>query len=483
MTLTVNGLSKRFAATQALDRVSLQVRAGEVLALVGENGAGKSTLIKILAGIYQADEGEVWLAGAPVRFASPADSLAAGVVVIPQELRVVPNLSVAENVLLGHLPVRRHAGFLPSLDRAGMRRRAKELLTDIGVDLDIDAPVGRFAFAEQQLVVVARALGHRAKVLILDEPTAALESREVQRLFDVIRRLRDQSVAVIYISHRLSEINELADRCIVLRDGRIAAHFEGPPFSSDALAQAMSGHALTQCQRSTGCAGSPRLRVPVADADLVCHQGESIGLAGLLGSGAKQLLREIFGATARAPSRRGNAGSPRQAISTGIGFVPGERAQALVMSMSVRDNIVLPHLAAFRSAFGPDDRAIDAAVAKLMELLDVRPRHPRLAVGKLSGGNQQKVAFAKWLVGGIDVLLLDEPTHGIDIAAKALLHERISAFVADSGTCVLSSSDTAELFALSDKIVVMRRGRMSGQMTRGPGFDESRVRELLEVGA
>ena len=226
MTLRVRELSKRFGATQALDRVSLHVEAGEVLALLGENGAGKSTLIKILAGIYSPDEGQVLLDGKTMRFAGPAASLAAGIVVIPQELRVVPALSVAENVLLGQLPVRRHAGILPAIDRAVMRRRAAALLADIGVDLDVDAPVGALAFAERQLVVIARALGHRARVLVLDEPTAALEASEVQRLFDVVRRLRDQAVAVIYISHRLAEIAELADRCIVLRDGRIAAHIE-----------------------------------------------------------------------------------------------------------------------------------------------------------------------------------------------------------------------------------------------------------------
>ena len=480
MTLEVRDLSKRFGATQALAGVSLNVDAGEVLALLGENGAGKSTLIKILGGIYSPDEGQVLLDGQAMHFAGPAASLAAGIVVIPQELHVVPALSVAENVLLGQLPVRRHAGVLPVIDRAVMRLRAAALLADIGVELDVDAPVGTLAFAERQLVVIARALGHRARVLVLDEPTAALEAPEVQRLFDVVRRLRAQSVAIIYISHRLAEIAELADRCIVLRDGRIAAHIEAPPFLARVLGEAMSGSAAMPVQEGTRAgAGALRLSIKVADDDLTCRKGEVVGLGGLLGSGAKELLRRIFGAA--------DTGGPHgpgatKAIASGIGFVPGERSAALVMTLSVRDNIVLPHLDDLRTAFGRDERKIDAAVADLMELLDIRPRNARLTVGTLSGGNQQKVAFAKWLVGRIDVLLLDEPTHGIDIAAKALIHRHMASFVSGGGACVLSSSDTAELLALSDDIVVLRRGRVAGRMARGEGFGEERLRDLLGAG-
>jgi ABC-type sugar transport system ATPase subunit len=493
MTLSVRDLSKRFGATQALAGVTLNVDVGEVLALLGENGAGKSTLIKILGGIYSPDEGEVLLDGKAMHFAGPAASLAAGIVVIPQELQVVPALSVAENVLLGQLPVRRHAGILPVVDRAAMRLRAAALLADIGIDLDVDAPVGTLAFAERQLVVIARALGHRARVLVLDEPTAALEAPEVQRLFDVVRRLRDQSVAVIYISHRLAEISELADRCIVLRDGRIAAHIKAPPFLPRVLGEAMSGSvALPVPDGTRAQAGALRLSIQVEDAQLDCRKGEVVGLGGLLGSGAKELLRRVFGA---ANSGRSHGPGAAKAIASGIGFVPGERSAALVMTMSVRDNIVLPHLDAFRTAFGRDDRKIDTAVAGLMTLLDIRPRNARLPVGTLSGGNQQKVAFAKWLVGRIDVLLLDEPTHGIDIAAKALIHRHMASFVDGGGTCLLSSSDTAELLALSDDIVVLRRGRVAGRMSRGEGFSEGigkgdgegfseqRLRDLLGAGA
>ncbi len=479
MTLAVRELSKRFGATQALERVSLHVDGGEVLALLGENGAGKSTLIKILAGIHAPDEGEVLLDGQAMRFAGPAASLAAGIVVIPQELRVVPRLSVAENILLGQLPVRRLAGILPTIDRGVMRRRAAALLADIGVDLDVDVPVGALAFAERQLVVIARALGHRARVLVLDEPTAALGASEVQRLFDVVRRLRDQSVAVVYISHRLAEIAELADRCVVLRDGRIAAHIESPPFLPRILGEAMGGQTLLAMPGvARADPGAPRLSVAVADAEITCRRCEIVGLSGLLGSGATELLRRAF----RAATHGSGGGEVAKAIASGIGLVPGERSAALVMAMSVRDNIVLPHLKAFSSAFGRDERRIDAAVSKMIALLDIRPRDAGLPVGTLSGGNQQKVAFAKWLVGRIDVLLLDEPTHGIDIAAKALIHRHMASFVAGGGASLLSSSDTAELLALSGNIVVMRRGRVAGRMVRDEGFGEQRLRDLLGAG-
>ena len=246
------------------------------------------------------------------------------------------------------------------------------------------------------------------------------------------------------------------------------------------LGEAMCGHASLPVPDGTRAdAGALRLSIKVADAELTCRKGEIVGLGGLLGSGAKELLRRVFGA---ADGGKSHGRGAAKAIASGIGFVPGERNAALVMTMSVRDNIVLPHLDAFRTAFGRDDRKVDAAVSDLMALLDIRPRNARLPVGTLSGGNQQKVAFAKWLAGRIDVLLLDEPTHGIDIAAKALIHRHMASFVSGGGACVLSSSDTAELLALSDDIVVLRRGRVAGRMARGEGFGEERLRDLLGAG-
>ena len=481
MLLQIDHVSKRFGATQALQDVSLSVAGGRILALIGENGAGKSTLIKILAGVHTPDEGAIYLDAVPLRVKTPAEAIAAGVVLIPQELRVVPQLTVAENMLLGHLPERRILGLVPMLDRAAMRSRARSILNDLGIPLDIDACAGMLSFAERQLVVIGRALGHQTRVLILDEPTASLERREVDRLFAVLRRLCSQDVAVIYISHRLEEIAALADACIVLRDGRVTAEIAEPPFDRALLVQAMTGRALHISDGPARQAGATRLDLKIAGERLVCRAGEVVGIGGLLGSGAPRLLRRIFGVrhAAFVVSGGGCAQTVPAAIAAGTGFVPGERSQALVQTLSVRDNIVLPHLKAFTHAFGRSEARIDAAVAKLMQFFDIRPRDPDLPIGLLSGGNQQKVAFAKWLTGKLDLLLLDEPTTGIDIAAKALIHRHIAEFAAQGGAVLLSSSDLPELLELSDGVVALRQGGIVGRMRRDEEFGEANLRELL----
>ncbi len=472
--LDVQGLGKRFGATQALADVSFSLQGGQVLALLGENGAGKSTLIKILCGVHQGDEGRITLDGQVLRLPTPAHAIRAGLVQVPQELRVVPALSVAHNVMLGQLPVRRIAGCLPVLDTGRMRERAQAVLAELGIALDLDAAAGSLGFAERQLVVIARALAHQARVLILDEPTASLEKREVDRLFEVLRRLRGQGLALIYISHRLDEIPQIADQCLVMRDGRVVARFEQPPFPAPQLVEAMTGQAWQGRASELQVRPDLREQVEVAGVSLEIHRGQVLGLAGLLGSGAAALLHRLFGA--------GQAGQVRRAIESGRGFVPGERAQALVGSLSVRDNIVLPHLHRHARWLGRDEAAIDQTVARMMALLDIRPRLPALPVRNLSGGNQQKVAFAKWLTSELQVLLLDEPTHGIDIAAKARLHQAIADFVQGGGSVLLSSSDLAELLDLSHEIAVLRLGQVSERMRRGQDYGEPRLRKLLGVG-
>jgi ribose transport system ATP-binding protein len=297
----------------------------------------------------------------------------------------------------------------------------------------------------------------------------------------VVRRLRDQGVAVIYISHRLEEIAALADACVVLRDGKVAARIDGPPFAPDVLIRAMTGRDMKPGGGATTRErGELRIERPLdGGGSLKCHRGEVIGLGGLLGSGTATLLHHIFGSQ-EGGHRREEA--VKAAIAGGTGLVPGERARALVMPMSISDNIVLPHLDAFTHAFGRDEKRIAHAVAQLMDLLDIRPRAPQLPVRNLSGGNQQKVAFAKWLVGKLELLLLDEPTNGIDIAAKALIHQRIAAFAESGGSVILSSSDMPELLDLSDAVVVLRQGRLAGHMERAGDFGEPRLRTLLGVG-
>jgi ribose transport system ATP-binding protein len=485
MQLQIDHLSKRFGATQALSEVSLSVAGACIHALIGENGAGKSTLIKILCGIYPADAGDIRLDGQPLRFKGPAEAIAAGVVLIPQELRIVPRLSVAENMLLGQLPERRVLGVVPMQDRAAMRTKARAILDDLNLALDIEARAGDLSFAERQLIVIGRALGHRTRVLILDEPTAALERREVERLFAVLRRLCVQGVAVIYISHRLEEISALADSCTVLRDGRVITQITAPPFDRAALMQAMTGRGFQPVPGRARTPAGPRVNLRLAGGHLVCRAGEVVGIGGLIGSGATQLLRRIFGVRSEpfAVEGDGCAETVQGAIAGGAGFVPSERASALVMSLSVRDNIVLPHLNAFTHALGRSETRIDAAVTRLMGLLDIRPRNPHLPVRQLSGGNQQKVAFAKWLTGRLNLLLLDEPTNGIDVAAKALIHCQIADFAAGGGAVLLSSSDIPELLELSDAVTALRHGRVAGRMQRGEDYGETRLRDFLGAGA
>ena len=491
--LAAEQVFKHFAGTQALAGVSVACLEGEVHALIGENGAGKSTLIKIIGGVYRADRGVIKVAGAPHVFAGPADALAAGIVTIPQEMRIVPALSVAENVLLGQIPMRRRAGILPDIDRAALRARAEAILGELNLAVDVDRPAGTLTYAERQLVMIARALSRQARVLILDEPTAALETREVARLFDVIGHLKTRGVAIVFISHRLDEVVELADRCTVLRDGEVVDRCRRGEFDAERLIRSMTGRDLEELRRAHGAEfGEPVVEVPSLDGrprsgrpDAVrVRAREVVGLAGLLGSGTTHLLRRLFGADAPALSFsvRGAAAAPRspaEAIGLGFGMVPGERAHGLVMALSVRDNIALTLLDRNKRPWRLDNGAIDRLVGELMETLDIRPRDPLKPVGTLSGGNQQKVIFAKWLAREVGVLLLDEPTHGIDIGAKTLIHRLIHDFAAKGGAILFSSSETLEVVSISDSVLAMKKGEVVARMDRTGDYNEKRLREAL----
>jgi ABC-type sugar transport system ATPase subunit len=481
-------VSKRFGATEAVKRATLEVRNGEIVALVGENGAGKSTLIRMIGGVLSPDAGRIEVGGRPAAFQHPHDALAAGISTIPQELRLAAALSIGENVLLGDLPRRRWAGFMPVLDRHAIEHRSGALLADLGFAVDTRRPVRELAYAERQLVAVARALSRNARVLILDEPTAALESREVERLFAILASLRAKGAAIIYISHRLDEVARIADRCIVMRDGAVVAALERDSFDRATIVGHMTGRLDAQQPRdAVERCGPPVWEAPVGRRTLRLHRGEVVGIAGLLASGASILLRRMFGATqpslpavqnGKAASHR----SPAQAVRAGIGFVPHERALSLVQGLTVRDNIVLPHLNRFRRRLGRDETAIDLAVTRLNELVDIRPRDPRRAVRELSGGNQQKVIFARWLLGRLDILLLDEPTQGVDVAAKAQIHKLIRDFAARGGGVLIASSDLLELVALADRIKGMRQGEIVGEVPREGEFDERRLQAMLAGG-
>ena len=477
------GVSKQFGATQALDDVDFEVGVGEIHAIVGENGAGKSTLIRILAGVHRPDRGIVRVAGEERHFASPRDAIAAGIVTIPQELRLVPALSVAENIALGDLPVR-SLGPLAMVDRARMRRDAAQVLSQLDFDPDPDRSVGSLGFAERQLVAIAKALRRRCRVFILDEPTAALEKREIERLFAVLVRMKAQGTAVIYISHRLDEVVVIADRCTVLRDGRVTAMSRRGEFSAGDLVAAMTGRSREEVLAAAAAPGEVLLTAPADAANVLrVRSGEIIGLAGLLGSGADRMLRRLFGvagpASLEVGTHKQRLTNPAGAIAAGIGMVPGERMLGLVMNQSVRDNILLPSLDALSRLGRLDRKAGDAIVAELMELLDIRPRRPQLLARALSGGNQQKVILAKWLARRVAVLLLEEPTQGIDVAAKAQIHALIRDFVAHGGGALVLSSDLAELARLCDSVLAVRHGRVAATLDRAAGIDEPKLRSAI----
>jgi len=461
--VSAEGISKRFGATVALDGVDFDVAFGEIHAVVGENGAGKSTLIRILGGVHRPDRGVLRLEGEECHFASPHDAIAAGIVTIPQDLRLVPALSIAENVVLGDLPVRRF-GPLATVDRARMREEAREVLAQ----LDFYPDPRR-----------------RSRVFILDEPTAALEKREIARLFSVLARMKRQGTAVIYISHRLDEVVAIADRCTVLRDGRVAAVAARGAFAVNDLVGAMIGRLAQEAVTHSLPAGEPLLDAqPDGAATLRVREREVVGLAGLLGSGADRMIRALFGAGSeptmvetRGDKRR--LASPADAIAAGIGMVPGERALGLILNQSVRDNILLPNLDALARIGWLDRDAGDRLVAEVMELVDIRPRRPELKASALSGGNQQKVILAKWLARRVAVLLLDEPTQGIDVAAKVQIHALIRDVVARGGGALIHSSDLGELARLCDRVLAVRQGRIAATLDRPASLDESTLNNAI----
>jgi ribose transport system ATP-binding protein len=478
------GVSKQFGATLALAGVDFEVAFGEIHAIVGENGAGKSTLIRILGGVHRPDSGGISVDGKPCHFASPHDAIAAGIVTIPQELRLVPALSIAENIALGDLPMRR-LGPLALVDRARMRADARTALAELDFAPDPDRRVSSLGFAERQLVAIAKALHRRCRIFVLDEPTAALEKREIERLFAVLAGMRARGTAIIYISHRLDEVVAIADRCTVLRDGRVAAVSTRGAFSVHDLVTAMTGRAAEEVVTAPVPPGDPLLTTQLDGATpLHLRAREVVGLAGLLGSGTEGMIGRLFGAGqySAAVEIRGQARRfrhPADAIAAGVGMVPPERALGLVMNQSVRDNILLPNLDAF-SRNGIVDRAAgDRIVAELMALLDIRPRRPQLPARALSGGNQQKVILAKWLARRVAVLLLDEPTQGIDVAAKVQIHDLIRDFVTRGGGALLNSSDLGELARLCDSVLAMRQGRIAATLTRAQGLTESKLRAAI----
>ena len=483
----MSGISKRFPGVVALDAVDFHVAAGEVVGLVGENGAGKSTLMKILAGVHRPDAGEMRIDGVAVRLRNPADASQHGIGIIHQELEIVDTLDAPGNVFLGHEP--RRGRFLPLIDRRAMEERTRGYLARLGADIPLRAPLSQLSTAQQQLVAIARAFSRRARVLVFDEPTASLTARETDRLLALLRDLRRDGLAVVYISHRLAEVAALADRVVVLRDGRMAGSLDREAIDRDAMVRLMVGRdviwvpAASTRPPGAACLQIERLRTgryPAAEVSLTVHAGEILGLAGLIGSGRSELATAVCGLDAPAGGRVVLLGepvppsSPRAAIARGLYLVPEDRRRCgLITTACVRENLSLPSLRAC-SRRGLVDAARERDETRRMaEALQVRAASLETLAGTLSGGNQQKVVVAKWLALQPRVIVFDEPTRGIDVGARAEIY-RLMRGLADGGAGVLMiSSDMEEILTNSDRVAVMHEGRVTGVLDRAACTPES----------
>ncbi|MGI5158382.1 sugar ABC transporter ATP-binding protein [Microbispora sp. CA-102843] len=480
-------MSKSFGAVRALRGVTLELYAGEAHALAGENGAGKSTLVKTLSGVHRPDTGQVLLDGRPVEFHSPADAQAAGVAVIYQEPTLFPDLSVAENIFIGRHPRAR----LGRIDRDRMHASTAELFARLGVPLDPRQPARGLSIADQQLVEIAKALSREARVLIMDEPTAALSGAEVSRLFAVVKALREQGCAVLFISHRLDEIFELCQRVTTLRDGAWVASEPVAGLTHDDLIRRMVGRDLDALYPKLDTVpGEVALRVHrltregvFTDVSFEVRRGEIVALAGLVGAGRSEVARAIFGVDrwdagwVEVDGRRLPPASPTAAMSAGLALVPEDRRQqGLVMDQSIERNIGLTGLRSLRrSSLGPvisraaeRDRARDWAIR-------LRLKYNRLsdAVSVLSGGNQQKVVLGKWLSTRPQVLIVDEPTRGIDVGTKAEVHRLLSELAAEGMAVLMISSDLPEVLGMADRVLVMQEGRLAAEIPRDRATEES----------
>lgn len=491
------GIDKRFPGVHALNDVHLDVRGGECLALMGENGAGKSTLMKILSGVYSADSGKILIDGQDVQPQSPQHAQSLGISIIYQEFNLFPNLSVEENIFIGREPNR--GGFV---QRRVLRKDALTFLRRLGVNLDPRAIVRNLSVAQQQMVEIAKALSLNARIVIMDEPTSALTENEANALFRIIQGLRDEGIGVVFISHRLEEVFAICDRVAVLRDGRNAGEMLSQDTTAEQVVHMMVGrpvedlyaeHIVTSdpgevvlSARGLSRKGATHeaSRVVLKEVDLDLRAGEILGVSGLVGSGRTELARVIFGAD---PVDTGQIfldgqpvaiRSPRDAIRNGIALVPEDRKQqALILQLSVRENISLPSLSRMRRlgfVRGGMERKL---VGRFIQALRIRTPGQDQKVVNLSGGNQQKVVLAKWLAREPRVLIVDEPTRGIDIGAKSEVHALLRQ-LADSGVAIMMiSSELPEILRMSDRIVVMREGVIAGQLTRSEATQE-RIMEM-----
>lgn len=483
--LDMRGISKRFPGVQALDHVDFSVLRGEVHALVGENGAGKSTLIKVLGGVYSADEGEILIEGASQKISTPLDAIQKGVSIIYQEFNLVPTLSVGENIFLGK-EITRQKGALAAINRKEIFRRSREVLSKLHMeDIDVSMPVGRLSIAKQQLVEIAKALENHSKILVMDEPTAVLTEKETQALFEIVRQLASQGIAIIFVSHRLNEIQEICDRITVLRDGKYITTLDNHnrDVQKDEIVRHMVGRELVDYYPAAKNAVGEEVVLSVSnlskagmfhDVSFSLKKGEILGFSGLIGAGRTELAMTLFGVYQKDSGTMELEGKPYQAknilqaIESGITLVPEDRkGSGLVLLMSLADNIALPN-AKLVSTWGcVNHRKKYELAKKYMESLSVRPNLPERAAQDLSGGNQQKIVIAKWMATHPKILLLDEPTRGIDVGAKAEIYQLMRELTAQGMSILFISSEMPELLGMCDRIMVMHNGTISGEFDKG----------------
>jgi rhamnose transport system ATP-binding protein len=469
--LALEGIKLRFGGVKALDGVELQLPAGQVVALIGENGAGKSTAVKIMTGIYRPDAGQIRVRGAPVELHSAQDAWRHGITAVHQETVMFDELSVAENIFAGHLPRTR----IGLVDWPGMRRRATELLRSLESDLDVAAPLRRLSVAQKHLVEIARALSHDSQVLIMDEPTAALSSHEIEELFTVVRRLAARDKAILFISHKFDEIFAIADRYTVFRDGRYVGAGAIADVTQHELVGLMVGRPVTELfPKAEVSIGEPVLEVEglsseteFDDISFTLHRGEVLGFYGLVGAGRTELMEALFGL---APVTRGevrlhrapiSVRSPRDAIDRGMVYIPEDRQRhGAILALSVAINVTLPSLRRLSHHLLLDDAAELAVTREIVAQLAIKCASAQQRVADLSGGNQQKVVIGKWLATRPEIVILDEPTKGIDVGSKAAVHRLISELVVRGLSVILVTSELPELMGVADRVVVMSRGRI-----------------------
>lgn len=484
--IAMKGIDKRFPGVHALKSVQLDLRAGEVHALMGENGAGKSTLMKVLSGVYQADGGHIEMDGKPVTFPNPKAAQDAGICIIHQELSLMNDLTAAQNIFIGREPRLRFG----RLDERKLNRDAAAIFERMNLDLDPATPVERLTIAKQQMVEIAKALSFDSKVLVMDEPTAALNDAEIAELFTIVRSLKANGVGIIYISHKMDELEQIADRVTVMRDGATVATVNEAETTIEDIIAMMVGRALDADTLDLPSVADAPVALEVSglsrghdirDVSFTVRKGEILGLSGLMGAGRTEVARAIFGAdpkeagTIRLHGQSVKISSPADAVAAGIGYLSEDRKHfGLATGMDVRANVAMTYLSKFTNGVGVlNERAMREVAQDYIKQLDIRTPSDTQEVRLLSGGNQQKIVIAKWLLRECDVLIFDEPTRGIDVGAKAEIYKLLAELAQGGKAIIVISSELPEVLRLSHRVAVMCEGQLTGILDRNAATQES----------